>query len=301
MANAIQQDYILLEKSVSDLPVKLGANTGGKVVIGNSIGDVTSFLLTFSVSLCLVAVVFRVMYGGFTKMTTDSVYKKTESSEIIARAIGGLVSALFISLIIHVINPDMWRNGLDFASYKVDKIDTPKQDTATSILFPTTISVPTPSANEEKFLTKIKPYEQFVRDSLGLNGIKINRALEANQGACQSTTQKDCTTVGGLPELTPIFLKKLKNECTKFSKTECEIVITGGTEFWLHSSHGPEKNVVDLRKNDALDLFLKTKGTPMDPGTSCVTAVFWQAWNFCDEKSSKNFSGIHWHISGPKP
>jgi hypothetical protein len=90
-----------------------------------------------------------------------------------------------------------------------------------------------------------------------------------------------------LPQSAITGLINLKSACSG-----CTIMVTGGTEFWSHLSHGPMLPKVDLRyvANDALDQYIRTNGTV---AATCVTGS--PAWSLSGriyvlEKSN------HWHI-----
>jgi len=98
---------------------------------------------------------------------------------------------------------------------------------------------------------------------------------------------RGCTNVGGLPSSAIDFIKGLQSACG------CNVVITGGTEYWLHKTHAAGKPIFDLR--------LKEGGT-LTGATKYILA------NATGKRSSftnyrvflNNFwltdEGDHWHV-----
>ena len=137
--------------------------------------------------------------------------------------------------------------------------------------------------------------DQSIRSELSSAGVSVN------VGACSSIGQTGCTNVGGMPSDVVSMLKSLKSACN------CSVTVSGGTEWWSHSSHGPGVFAVDLRipqsggvpnLNDPLYVFLKSQ-TSLGSSSLCHTTVSWSGWKFCDEKSGAtvNSTNRHWHVS----
>ncbi|MEN9551807.1 MAG: hypothetical protein RI935_184 [Candidatus Parcubacteria bacterium] len=137
--------------------------------------------------------------------------------------------------------------------------------------------------------------DQTVRQTLSQAGIDINRA------ACSSIAQRSCTNVGGMTKDVIQMLISLKAAC------DCAVTVSGGTEWWSHSTHGPGVSTVDLRiptgvsglpnLNDPLYKFISSQSYIGNSG-SCHAVYKWGGWTFCDEKKgATSFStGRHWHV-----
>lgn len=322
MATPAQQNYILLEPSVSQLPGNLLASTNGKVTIGNNIGDVTSFVFVTLVVASLVAAVFMVMRGSFTRMTTDSIYKHTEGNEMIGRAVFGLLAVLTMYLTILTINPDMLRKGLSLENYKT-----------------------TGSAIDKAVIQATTPSTPIIQDTLNTPGTVVgdttNRLTLKNAGFCSNhpvngncmgvdcnSTQwgesnPACTSFEELPQSTVDMLLSLKSDCGESSGgSNCPITITGGTEPG-HSTHGKGRSPVDLRCFSAINgcdfagtdtknlfNFITTKLNKNNLSVGQVVMIgqksisycnniygpYKGSFFFCDEKSAEP----HWHVIGPQ-
>ena len=68
-----------------------------------------------------VLAVFRIVWGGFTYMTFDSIEGKKDGKEIISKAIGGLILAMAAWLILYTVNKDV----LQFKPLEYPKTDGP--------------------------------------------------------------------------------------------------------------------------------------------------------------------------------
>ncbi|MCX6754166.1 MAG: hypothetical protein NTV03_03890, partial [Candidatus Nomurabacteria bacterium] len=91
------------------------------------------------------------------------------------------------------------------------------------------------------------PSDATERALVAQAGISVN-----NAPSCTKVGQTSCTSLAGLNTSGVIALKKTK--CTT-----CEIIITGGTECWLHSSktqHLPGNSIVDLRPTTTLTSYI---------------------------------------------
>lgn len=107
-----------------------------------------------------------------------------------------------------------------------------------------------------------------------------------------------CTSVYRLP------MKAINGVITLKEKSGAPVVVTGGTEYWLHQTHGSASSfaaVVDIRKYSSLDTYITTKGTCTPEGIGCgvrsaqhcklalATATGSSAGEYVDEVT-------HWHV-----
>lgn len=93
--------------------------------------------------------------------------------------------------------------------------------------------------------------EDNVRVQIEGAGITIKRdegKPAGEDGRCVQYGQRACTNVGLLPNHAIAGLKTIKEECDALYG-DCRLSITGGTEYWLHKTHGPRKGIVDLEEN----------------------------------------------------
>ncbi len=137
--------------------------------------------------------------------------------------------------------------------------------------------------------------DSSVRSDLAAAGVGVN------VGACSRVGQGSCTNVGGMPAEVVAMLKSLKAACN------CTMKVSGGTEWWSHSTHGPGVVVVDLQiprgsggapnLSDPLYVFLSSQ-TRIGSSSYCHAAYSWNGWSFCDEKTGGTAlsTNRHWHV-----
>ena len=107
---------------------------------------------------------------------------------------------------------------------------------------------------------------------------------------CTTIGQTGCTSVSGLGQGATSGLGALKSSCSG-----CNITVTGGTEYWLHSAttrHRPGDSVVDIRRGSspALDAKVLT-GTALSQG-SCSNLGQRYSLNGAIYVNE----GDHWHV-----
>mgnify|MGYP001575139980 CR=1 FL=1 len=127
--------------------------------------------------------------------------------------------------------------------------------------------------------------------------------LSINNADCETIGQTGCTSVFGLGETAIRGLINLANDCTG-----CKVVVTGGTEYWLHgnrstvkdsnnTSHKPGNNVVDISINDTkLNDYIRSKGTIITSSEKCPNSgTYYQIGSavYVDERVDGNDG--HWH------
>ncbi|MEK7558618.1 MAG: hypothetical protein AAB507_02210, partial [Patescibacteria group bacterium] len=190
-----------------------------------------------------------------------------------------LLLALAAVLILNTINPDIRKLNL--------KLGTLTQ--STTVTSDQTSPNTPPIGTSNTLLDSIFSDETRVRGELSRGGVPVNKS------ACTSVGQSNCTNVGGLPQQTIDGLLALKIDC------ECDLVVTGGTEYWLHTagtSHGPGQRTVDLRPTASLNQFtgLRFVGKP-NPASG--TIANWGSARFKFEVTGDNAisTGAHWHVT----
>jgi hypothetical protein len=131
------------------------------------------------------------------------------------------------------------------------------------------------------------PSDAAERRRLQAAGVQVNKAN------CTTVGQKSCTSLAGLSNDTLEGLINLKTKCDAAQKTDCDIIVTGGTEHWLHSDgtdHG-DAITVDLGATPDLNTYLG------GAGSSCGTKKVKDGIQFNWEDSSCQWpvDGTHWH------
>ncbi len=84
-------------------PIEGISDTSGGVDLGTYLQK----LFTFVLGMAGVLAVFMIVAGGFTKMSSDSLFKQNEGTKMITNAVSGLALALGSWLILNTISPNL--------------------------------------------------------------------------------------------------------------------------------------------------------------------------------------------------
>ncbi len=252
------QDYQLLQ------PLPIGA--GGTEARTITPTQYISGMFMLIIGIAGVLAVIMIIVGGVKYMTTDAMGAKSDAKKTIQNAIFGLLLALGAWIILYSIGGDRLTN------FNISLGAIPAAGT------------PPPGQQDPQAWND----DSAIRSSLASYGISVNRPN------CQTIGQTACTSVWGLSGSIQFLLRDLERLCTN-----CNITITGGTEYWLHSAntqHRPGGNVVDLRNEPALRVFLQNNpGSRPATGTSCAPGrerYVWGGATFVFEEPSRD----HWHV-----
>ena len=106
----------------------------------------------------------------------------------------------------------------------------------------------------------------------------------------------NCTSVYGLQSDVTTAIKNLRSACN------CSVIVTAGTEYWLHRSHNNNRRV-DLSKETVLDAYITKTGTSSstscgvssDPHYQTDGAMYVDEPNR-DANGSVTGTGRHWHV-----
>jgi hypothetical protein len=241
-------------------------------------------LFKLLIALAGALAIIMIVIGGVQYLSTDAISGKSEGKERIENAIIGLLLAIGSYIILNTINPGILTLNLG--------LKVPPKPAPSAVA--TKAGTPWPSDSIERTTLK---------NELGINAV--------NKENCTTIGQSNCTSVYNMNDVVLYGLDALKKACGL-----CEVVVTGGTEYWLHgnrstdlntnttTSHRPGGLVVDLRLTigDSLHTWLKTKGKKIDagdplsnprcaPGLERYTAV---GALFVNEEIPGN--PTHWHV-----
>lgn len=261
----------------------------------NCATDISGFVpavFTLLIALAGGLAVIMIVIGGFQYLSTDAVSGKSEGKERIQNAILGLLLAIASYMILNTLNPQI----LDFnlTVQNVGSTIRSATSTAPTPLPPTSSTTPT--------ACNITPANACAKNSclsvcpIGVPWIQGNDAqirsmlapkITVNNSNCQTVGDSGCTSLTYLPQRSISGLQWLARNCG----SSCSITITGGTEFWAHTSHGPGVNRVDLRLSPLLDNFIK-KGTKLTTN-SCYPGQ--PAWGI-NGSTYVLENGNHWHV-----
>ncbi|MEK7118796.1 MAG: hypothetical protein AAB869_04250, partial [Patescibacteria group bacterium] len=114
--------------------------------------------------------------------------------------------------------------------------------------------------------------------------------IAVNTGPCPNIGATECTNIAGLGSAAVNAIRALQAACN------CNIVISGGTEYWLHKTHAAGRPIFDLRAkqstNADLNRFLLANGTGKRSSFANYR-VFWGG--FWWTREAENTSNDHWH------
>jgi hypothetical protein len=227
--------------------------------------------------------VIMIVLGGIEYMSTDAISGKEDGRERVTQAIIGLIIALGAWLLLNTINPNLL--SLKFnPGHQTVSFDITSSDYANA---PQT-------AEGGKYCNGKYAEGADWAQLAGAKAILPVGVTDNHNGAdCQKVGQKSCTSIRGL---NPSRLQLIKSKCPS-----CEVVITGGTECWLHSqntNHQPGNAVTDLRATASLNKYIwgseefpnSGKG---DGQNHCKDGV-----NYLAEKAGQfaATTGVHWHV-----
>lgn len=258
-----------------------------------NLGQWFESLFTLLIVIAGILALIMIVVGGITYVTSESFGGKGKGKDYIINAIIGLVLALGAWVILNTINPNL-AEDLNLTIPSVS-LDGPTQEWDNGNAAPGTNIAPTASLGGQPIVQGMPwPSDSAQRGQLAAAGITVNTSNDCSPTAGGS----GCTSVyfeGPASDLISQIIN-FKNSCS------CEIVITGGSEAWLHRTHGPNKKVVDMRATQSLNSYLTS--LPGGPNESSnfprgATINISGVGRFYAEPSgaTSNTTSQHWHIT----
>lgn len=282
-----QEGYTLLEPGVyNDQFAVINSET--------SFSDYLNLIFKIGIGIAAGLAVIQIVIGGIQYMASESPFKLGDAKSKIAGAILGLILALGIYIFLYTINPDLVSLNLNIAKTAPSMTTTGPSSSGAGTRGTTGVIGGDPTVTQaiKDRIEAILKDEQRVRDKLKALNVGINAS------PCTVFGQKSCTNVGLLPDSTITFLGTLKKACG----SDCTVVVSGGTEFWGHKTHGEYRPVVDIGKNSSgpkiTEYIIKTglaSGTRTNPN-KCSTigeTCYFGGASFYNENSD------HWHVTTP--
>ncbi|CAN5138715.1 hypothetical protein BH11PAT3_BH11PAT3_0040 [soil metagenome] len=263
--------------------------------------DLATFLpavVKLMIGLAIAFALLKIFQGGIMYLSTDAFSGKSEGRKVITDALIGLLLTIGAYTLLYTINPRLVKFTLAIPNNQtaVDSYTGVNGNGLDSV----SSTYPTNWVDG-----KVWDDDKQVRKTLSDGRIGFN----ANN--CVKIGEKGCTSVYGLTTPVGDKLLDLQKKCESW-KNSCRVIITGGTEYWLHgnrstdinknpTSHKPWKGmVVDLSLgNQPLHDFLEAKGmVPIgDDRTSCTSGSERYIYNgglYVNEIISGNTP--HWHV-----
>lgn len=270
------------------------------------------------------AALFMLSVGGFIYLSSGgNTANIGKAKTYIWDAIIGLVLALLAYLILYVINPDLVNVSLSkfsevggviapatsatpvvqgkvtpTANETLSNASTITAATYSDVWYTETPPVPAESTDQKNMIAGMAPYGIVVKDSSGHTGTSALCSTEKQAASC--------TSLYKFPSTAADTLKSLGDACRTFNSNQwCTISITGGTEYWKHSSttkHMPGNPVVDIGKNSSSSSFFSylqsvAKTPTCQRGgknvyTIPVDTAFGKKYVYLWDEDS-----IHWHVN----
>ncbi len=196
-----------------------------------------SAIYKFAIWAIGIAALLMLSIGGFMYFTSAGNTASLEKAKaVIKDSILGIVAVMAAWLLLYVINPDLIRGNLS----SMQNIRVSDSNTSTEYIppiIPVTgnawpdSAIPFPSGT----LLDSEARNRLTNESTG-------GAIAVNNANCTYVGQTGCTSLDGIPSSTIDNLIAIKNGGIDF-------MVTGGTEYWLHTTHGPGMSIVDIYPN----------------------------------------------------
>ncbi len=238
--------------------------------------DYINLAIKVIISIIGVLGVIMIVLGGVQYMTTDAISKKEGGKEMISNAIFGLILALVSWLLLNTINPALIEirldppKGLAVVTTGADDLPAPyvpKNATINGQQVVVNINCSQTSINaaaaDGVALDKDTPWggrPVINNNDADYRSRLLGVGVTVNKSNCPTVGASNCTTVYKLGNTALLKLGDLRTKvCGNLSaaaQANCKIVVTGGTECWLHKSHEIGSGIVDLSITPELSAYI---------------------------------------------
>ncbi len=278
------------------------------------LGNYINLMLKVIIGIAGVLAVVMIVIGGIQYMSTDAFSGKEEGKSRITNALLGLVLLAGSFMILNTINPNLVNFHL-----KIDSVNLTVTDadisTPPKLMGDGTYDVPTEQQTGNG--TLFKDGEPFPNDYntgtlAALRDDITGKLLPVGSMGVSSTTGEACLTVGqsgctsvyfDLSTATALYSKiqQLRTACS------CNFTISGGSEYWLHKTHGLNKQIIDisLSKTSESDItklnnyLTQGESTTFPIKSPCykksLPAPFTTGFSFAENANCS--APNHWHIN----
>jgi len=230
--------------SSSSVSYKLLAPIGGFTEAPENIGDYLNKIFLIAIGFCGALAVLMLIVTGIQYMGEESVFGKVNAKGKIGDALIGLFIALSAYALLNTIDPRILTGGITVKAVTLAIDPEVHGDN------------PHSAVNGKYCAGKYTDKQAWLSDEKERALVK-SAGITINKDNCTYVGQQNCTSLTGLNTTKVIAFKK--NSCPT-----CEVVITGGTECWLHSNktqHLPGNSVVDLRTTTTLISYIEKNNT----------------------------------------
>ncbi len=268
-----------------------GITVGSASTLGGYLRALFSVLILIAGILAFIMVVI----GAVTYLSSDAFSGKSEGKEMILNAVFGLILALGAWIILNTINPNLASN-LEITIPDV-VLDGPTTEWQGGNAAAGSNIAPTKTLNGQPILMgQPWPSDATQRQLLSSAGISV---VSSQNSSCPTAGSPGCTSVYFEGAAASIIQQIIQFKTTCGG---CDIVITGGSEAWLHASHGPNVKRVDMRATSSLNGYLNGLPGGPSPGTGFPTnqtIIVPNVGSFWAEPSgsTSNTTAQHWHVT----
>ncbi len=228
---------------------------------GSALGSYLNLIVQLVIGISAILAVVMIVMGGIEYMGSELISSKEAGKDRIKDALLGLLIALGAYALLNTINPSLLKSNINIPDAKVTVV--------------VDDSVPqTPVGGK---------YKNGIAENTPLTGTPtpLPPGVTLNAAQCTFVGQRGCTSTIGL---NMSQVQAIQRGCN------CNIVITGGTEWWLHggqsgsTTHQNGSSTVDLRPNPQLNAYL-SGGKPLVLNS-----------RYPPPNGPYYWEGDHWHI-----
>lgn len=258
------------------------------------LGEFLEALFTILIVIAGILALVMIIVGAMTYMTSDAFGKKEQGKVFIINAIFGLILALSAWIILNTINPNL-ASDLSISIPQIT-FDAPRKEWNDGNAAQGTNIAPNILLGGQPILQGMPwPDDAVQRGQLSAAGISV-----------VSSGNSNCTPTAGTPACTSVYFEgdaasvidqiiSLKNTCN------CEIVVTGGSEAWLHQTHGPNVKVIDIRATDSFNSYINSVSNSSATGSTFPSGKWIRLDGFGrfyaePSGSTSNTTNQHWHV-----
>jgi len=269
-----------------------------KIDVNQGIGFYINQIVIIIIGLAALVAVVVIVIAGVQYMTTEAVTQKGEAKKRIRNALIGILLILSVYVLLKTINVRLVNIDLDSKLNLEEKLIT-----VNGVLVDK-------STKRAVFVNKKLleadtdwPFHYYKKSELKRiappDFPSSSKIFSVNNDECEKVGEPECTSLYFEKALAFRLVDALLNIKLASGK---KLMITGGSEIWLHKSHGPDKPVLDLRPEEKLNKFLTGK-TSFPEGcqkpiklTQEASALINKAYVEGGPNSCPNSTGKHWHI-----
>ncbi len=234
----------------------------------DKLSDYLNIMIKIIIGISAVLAVVMIVMGGIEYMGSELISSKEAGKERIQNAILGLLIALGAYALLNTINPNLLNSKIEIKD--------------ATVVVEISDNVPQTAVGGKFSDGRIEGTAITGQITSLPNGI----ILSPDTRECTTVGQQSCTSTSRLI-IAPLI--KLRDNCN------CALVLTGGTETWLHgggghgTTHGVGSGTVDLRISSDLNKYFT--------GSTTTPEKKW----YQTPSGYALYEGNHWHFNPAGP